>query len=371
MSEDERAKSYAGVLPDQSEEALLRFIETKELQQQEIIAWLDDTDLDAANDGVMRLLPTLYPKIKLMGVDHPETERIRGIYRHTLYRNRLIMHRGTQIAETLRQQGIPSLLLKGAALLASPGIDLGTRPMADFDLLLPEETDLDAVEQVLRKSDLPAPALRHRTRVLLSLSDKNGLEYDLQCVPTPTQGTAGAHRIFWDNPSAVLYRNERFYALCPEHFVFHTIVHGMKRNVVSPVRWIADVLQFKQEHPNIDWGLVARTAVSFRLQDPTTAALEYLFRSGFMGPEVLPAVQLMQNSTEYAFDRRLFRKAKIATETESRAQRVRRLVDEFSRQSAFEKRRRTPLRLVRFLRDRIDDRSLWSGFKRLALNERD
>jgi hypothetical protein len=145
----------------------------------------------------------------------------------------------------------------------------------------------------------------------------------------------------------------------------------MKRNVVSPVRWIADVLQFKQEHPNIDWGLVARTAVSFRLQDPTTAALEYLFRTGFMGPEVLPAVQLMQNSTEYAFDRRLFRKAKIATETESRAQRVRRLVDEFSRQSAFEKRRRTPLRLVRFLRDRIDDRSLWSGFKRLALNERD
>ncbi|WP_417598656.1 nucleotidyltransferase family protein [Pararhodobacter oceanensis] len=371
MSEDERAKSYATVLPDQTEETLLRFVAANELQQSEVIAWLDNTDLDVADDGVMRLLPTLYPKIRLMGLAHPETERIRGIYRHTLYRNRLIMHRGAQISATLRQQGIPSLLLKGAALLASPGIDLGTRPMADFDLLLSEETDLDTVERILCKSDLPGLDVRARSQGFLCLSDKNGLEYDLQYAPTPTRGTAGTIKIFWEKSHEVVYRNERFPVLCPEHFVFHTIVHGMKRNVVSPVRWIADLLQFNDVCSDLDWKIVAQTAVSFRLQDPTIAALEYLFRSGFLGPEVLPAVQTMHNSTEYAFDRRLIRNVKLPPETETRTQRLRRLFDEFSRQSVFEERRRTPIQFLQFLRKRTHGRPVLSGLKRFALDERD
>lgn len=371
MSLQERAKSYAGVLPDQSEEALLQLVAARNLQRSEVISWLDSTDLDTANDGVMRLLPTLHPRIERMGVNHPEVDRIRGIYRHTLYRNRMIMHRGIQILTALRKEGVPSLLLKGAAILTAPGVNLGTRPMSDFDILVPEEVDLHTVERIIRESDFPRPELRTRSQGTLSFYDKNGLEYDVQCKIKHTNGFAGASQVFWDDSRDVVFRDELVSVQSPEHFAFHTMIHGMRYNVVSPVRWIADVLQLKESHPNLDWEKVAQTAVFFRCQDPVIEGLEYLLRVGFVGPEVQPAIQILEDSSYCSFDRRYFRNAALSSEKETRTQRLRRLLDEFSRQCAFEKRRRSPLRLVHFLRDRIGGKSLLNGFKRFALDERD
>ncbi len=366
----ERAKYYADVLPDQSEEELLRLIFARRLLNSEVIAWLDSTDLDAANDGLIRLLPMLHNKMKRQGVIHPEADRIRGIYRHTLYRNRLLMHRGILIVNILRGAGVPALLLKGAAMLAAPGFDLGTRPMCDLDILVPEQTDLVGLEEVIRKSEFPEPRFISRSRNTLCFLDKNGLEYDLQCEIIHANGPRGASQIFWDYAAAAVYQDQPISVLSPGHFIFHTMIHGMRHNDISPIRWVADVLQWKASHVGFDWQKVARVAVHFRSQDPIIAGLEYLLESGFVGAEVRPAISFLKDEEVSSFDRRYFRSIAICPKKETRMRRLLRLTDEYSRQSAFENRRRTPLRLLGFLRDRIGGQSILSGLKRLALDVR-
>ena len=366
----ERAKYYADVLPDQSEEELLRLIFARRLLNSEVIAWLDSTDLDAANDGLIRLIPMLHKKMERLGVIHPEADRIRGIYRHTLYRNRLLMHRGILMVNILRGAGVPALLLKGAAMLAAPGFDLGTRPMSDLDILVPEDTDLVAVERIMRGSEFPESKFSSRSRYTRVFFDKNGLEYDLQSTIKHANGPPGASEIFWDDSMDVACQGQLVSVLSPEHFAFHAMIHGMRSNTVSPIRWVADVLQIVAYHSEFYWNKVASTAIYFRCQDPIIAGLEYLLAAGFVGAEVRPAIQSMEDGKDYAFDRRCFRNAALNAKGETRTRRLLRLTDEYSRQSAFENRRRTPLRLLGFLRDRTGGQSLFAGLRKLALNER-
>ena len=130
--------SYWSPLPNATQLRLLRLVLSPVLDSDELAAWTEGVDLQTLDAGSVRLLPSLYLRLKEAGIDHPWLAGMRGWYRRTLYRNRLIVHRGLDLTEKLESRGVPALLLKGSPLIALYYKDPGARPMGDFDLMVGE-----------------------------------------------------------------------------------------------------------------------------------------------------------------------------------------------------------------------------------------
>lgn len=66
-------------------------------------------------------------------------DELKGMYLANLARNLYFQPELRKALEALREQDIPVILLKGAAIAGTVYGDIGLRPMADLDLLVPEE----------------------------------------------------------------------------------------------------------------------------------------------------------------------------------------------------------------------------------------
>jgi hypothetical protein len=115
----------------------------------------------AQNEGVA---PLLYWNLKDSDLPVPEEtfQYLQGEYYKTYARNTLLYQELGRVLAALEQAGIPVIVLKGAALAVTVYEDIGIRPMADLDLLVPEER-LQRAVQVARQalgyqSDVPEAA---------------------------------------------------------------------------------------------------------------------------------------------------------------------------------------------------------------------
>ena len=102
------------------------------------------TELDADSD---RVLPLLAYNLDRLGVDDENRDRLRGVWRHTWVNNARLLAGVSDGLRILSEAGIPMMLIKGAALIAS-GIapNSGVRPMDDVDVLVRRADAPRAVE---------------------------------------------------------------------------------------------------------------------------------------------------------------------------------------------------------------------------------
>ena len=108
--------------------------------------WTQAVDFDNIEGGSFRLLPLLYKRVARTGKSVPHLNRLKGIYRQSLYRNSLLFHKAFKMLAELEKMGVPVILLKGTALIAAYYEDIGARMMNDVDFLVREED----VERTLR-----------------------------------------------------------------------------------------------------------------------------------------------------------------------------------------------------------------------------
>src|SRR5579871_124220 len=141
-----KTSSYWLPLPNATQLRLLRLVLSPSLNRDALDAWTASVDLRTLDGGSVRLLPGLYQRLNEAGIDHPWLPIMRGWYRRSLYRNRLIIHRGLDLVGALESRGVRTLLLKGCPLVALYYKDPGTRPMGDFDLLVDETLQRREVE---------------------------------------------------------------------------------------------------------------------------------------------------------------------------------------------------------------------------------
>src|SRR4051812_1297061 len=81
-------------------------------------AWLGGGALEAAHGGERRLMGAVYRNLARLGADAPELVRLRGIHRSDWYRNQLLFAAAADAIGLLHGAGIPTLVVKGAALAA-------------------------------------------------------------------------------------------------------------------------------------------------------------------------------------------------------------------------------------------------------------
>jgi hypothetical protein len=257
-------------------------------------------DLNHLSRSASRLLPLLCENLVRLGIDDPLLPQLRGVRRRTWLANQVLFNEVAPLIGKLESAGVPTLLLKGAALVGTLYNSPGLRPMGDLDLLVPVGMSERALE-IAQSSQWACPyaltphflSMRHA----VDLVSPNGQHCDLHWRLLQESGEDW-ERELWAASVGVELRGIRSRALGPADQLLHLCAHAMRGGrVLSMLPGIADAVLLLETH-SIDWDrLVAFTRRSGYLLQ-VLDALAFLRRS--LGAAVPDAVLAALEATPVA-----------------------------------------------------------------------
>jgi Uncharacterised nucleotidyltransferase len=242
-------------------------------------------DLGHIDEASLRLLPQLSVNLREAGVDDPDSAILKGAYRQAWYGNQATIARGRLALRALEDAGIPTLVLKGAALGLLYYASVGARPMEDLDVAVPRADAVRAVAVLADAGFRPAEGeVAENVVVPLSsceLADADGYRLDLH---SSVLWQPEADEPFWAAAVPLRLGGVDALALCATDQLIHVCVHGARWDAVPPLRWIADSIRILDTaESRIDWDRLLALARHARLTLPLAAMLEYL-RTEFGAP---------------------------------------------------------------------------------------
>ena len=267
--------------PDRKEELLLK---TAMLEGEAAVrAWKavrGSFDMDDHTGDSYRLMPLLYRSLRELDINDPCLPLMRGFVRRTWYQNQVLLHDVAGVLQHLREAGIDTLALKGAAMLEIYG-DASLRPMGDFDLLVPYEDARRAFGLLQTMGWRPDSPL---TPKLLKLHHgtpltRDGLECDLHWrVLRRFEVNANENQDFWRSSEPVLIGGAPTRVLCPADQLLHICVHSARWDAQTNVRWAADAITIMRRR-DVDWGRLLVMTRRHRVTLPMRDTLVYLVRT--------------------------------------------------------------------------------------------
>lgn len=243
--------------------------------------WTQTVEFNKVDGGSFRLLPLLYKRLAPTGQPVSHLNKLKGIYRQSLYRNSLLFHRAFSVLAELEKMGVPVILLKGTALVAAYYEDIGARPMSDVDFLIREE-DVEKTLRFLKELgwqsklgysfDKPVKHIHS-----LDLQSADGYELDVHWRVFYQCSWDGADMTLWDQTETVAFKGVNIRILNPTQQILHNCAHGVRWNILSSIRWIVDVLKIMEKRADsIDWELLVSEAAQRRLTLTMLHALNFL-----------------------------------------------------------------------------------------------
>ena len=169
-------------------------------------------------------------------------------------KNKRLFNELVKICCLLQSNGIPVLVLKGVALSVLYYKDNGIRPMDDADIWVP----FDKLEQALavfnnhgwyskhRVSD--ETVLKYRVHLHHSTDYRKDEEFniDIHWKPVNLASTLTVEKEVWCNTQAIIVNGVELRTLNDEFHFFHVVVHGVRWNSQSSIRWIVDAITILQ-----------------------------------------------------------------------------------------------------------------------------
>lgn len=249
--------------------------------------------------GHYRMLPLIYVNLVRSGEPSAKLARLRGVYRHSWCKSHEIAARGSEAIRALNAVNIPVLVSKGLVLAREYYDSPALRPMSDVDLMVPVERVREASEALMRigyrgSHDISKFSRGHyRDFVVSRHSDdmKRGPDQvDLHWYLTKHCRSAGANRRFWalaqpfNLPAGLIAQQ-----LHPSHMLMHVVVHGMRWNEMSPLRWVADAAMIlRREAAQLNWNALFDEAAALGIEGHFRSGLEYLRTLGLADMPVWP-----------------------------------------------------------------------------------
>jgi len=121
-------------------------------------AWRAGHDIEALDHPSFTLLPLVYKRLVELGEGDPQQPILKGLYKRTWSRNRLLQRQFFQTLDAFGRAAIPVLVIKGVAALRFYGGDPGVRPMMDADFLVALADVPRAIDTLLAEGWEPKPA---------------------------------------------------------------------------------------------------------------------------------------------------------------------------------------------------------------------
>lgn len=241
--------------------------------------------VESVDMATFRLLPLVYRSLETARVEDPDLPRLRGIYRHAWASNQRLAHPVGLALDSLRSNGIPTMLLKGAAVSLAHYRDLGARPMDDVDVLVP----LHDAERALAMLEAEGWSM------LVSIGTSRILR---SAHATPIVGPDGAQIDLHWRVLVESARDEDFWSAAapaelggaatlvpgPAEQLLHTCAHAMRHPAAS-LRWIADAaVIIRSSGHAMDWGRLLAGVAARGVPLRTATALSVLVE--LLGPAV-------------------------------------------------------------------------------------
>jgi hypothetical protein len=275
--------SKGGCLPSAGQLLFLKCcLGSPEESMQAWQAWRQHHALDEIDEALYRLLPLLYRALRNAGYDGPEMPLLKGIYRRNWYCQQQLFHTLEPLLKRFNEAGVPTILLKGAALSRIFYPDPYTRYMSDTDILVPVE-HIDNAVGVMQ-------AAGWSTSVSLPLS-RNFRQYSNACLFTNDKKeevdlhwhlfSECAHyeddTPFWQRAMPLQLNTQATSTFSATDHMLHTCIHGYRWNPLHPLRWIADAHMIAHHSgQSVDWNLMIEQAWEMRLTLRLRKALELL-----------------------------------------------------------------------------------------------
>jgi len=214
--------------------------------------WVHATDFDIIDHESFTLLPLVAHHLDELGVETPESPRLRGIVRRSWLEHQLVLRDALPTVDALIARGLDVILVGGAALGALVYESPALRPILQVEVLVPEHAG-DAGSPA-RPADTPVHVRTHAA--------------DEWRWPGADDGLRASAR-----PCPLLDRPMR--ALAPEDELLLACVRGARWTPVPQVQWIADARMVLARAP-CSWPALIARAVELRVTDRVGLALELL-----------------------------------------------------------------------------------------------
>jgi hypothetical protein len=266
--------------------------------------WQRDGELLDIDQPSYRLLPLLWSNRQAAAIDEEQLALLKGCYRQSLWRVHRTLAAGMEAVDTLGAAGVPTMLLKGAAILAARPAHIGIRPMDDVDILVKRpaaQRAIDALEAEgwhgVHGTGGPV-GVWHAVDLVRAEHERVDLHWSATVVP-------GDDQAIWDDARSASLLERSVLIPSPAFQLLTTCVHGVGAEP-APVRWIADALLGLGAGEAIDWQALVDEAVSRGVAVPLSQALSGL-REHFDAP--VPAEVLGRLRRERGIGERLAHRA--------------------------------------------------------------
>ena len=246
--------------------------------------WNDSIDLRAEFAyATFRLLPLVYLNQMKLGNTHSVMGRLKGVYKRCWLENQKKFYSMKATLNSLKAGKVDVLLLKGSSMVLSYYRNFSLRPMSDFDIAVRPE-DLNLALNILKNSGWVLYKMPDKYDLAythaITLYNSDQLELDLHFHILIEKPTHEIDSFFWSNAIPIDFQGLELLQLSPTDQLLHTIMHGIKRNLETPIRWIPDAMAIveKKEY-EIDWERIINFAESQCLMLRLSLGLNYLINN--------------------------------------------------------------------------------------------
>jgi hypothetical protein len=240
--------------------------------------WFSGVVLDDVPYEEARLLPQVFANLSASGHVTCLPPRVRGQYRWVWVSNQLRCRTVAPALRSLRDAAIRTVLLKGAALLASGRCAWGAREMGDVDVLVPADraaeaaSVLDAAGWVAMSGVTPDFIARRLVMRRHSWNYETDAPYgqlDLHWHVFEGRG-ADVDAALWDRVQSVRFGDVALLRLDDADQLVYTIEHASHGEPAHQLVWLVDVAR---ELDRIDPAVVALRARALGVRDLVSDAL--------------------------------------------------------------------------------------------------
>lgn len=211
---------------------------------------------DKLDSGAARLLPIVYKNLKNF-TDDVLLHSIKSYYRYTWARNQYFYDQVLSFAK--ENPDLDIVLLKGLSSAFYYTDDSGIRIAEDIDILIRKEQ----IKPLLKKLD-KLYSLKIRYKLARITGSLHAATYVYNKTELDVHWGILRKNTSWDvckyPDSLILIDKEKhLFVLSPSYAFFHAMMHGVRPNNISTIRWITDSYLIAKAH-SIDWELVAKLA---------------------------------------------------------------------------------------------------------------
>jgi len=235
--------------------------------------WKGRVDLDDLNYSSFQIMSLAYLRLIELEIADPDLARIKGLHRYCWTQSKIDFRGRQEILKALEHEGIPTILLKGAALGATVYPKPSARSLNDTEIHVPPAAAARAVK-VLEQSGWAF--LRNvECDTAGEFAHPGCGEARLHWRFLAAQCQPGREEDWWGAARAFEYEQTRISILCPADQLLVACEQGMLQPPPRSPQWLVDCALLIRD-AGVDWARLIDQSRNLQLSLHVRETLTYL-----------------------------------------------------------------------------------------------